>query len=74
MSTVKSGLNVLPVNIKKRAVTNINKHTENVDTDKVLSLVNAFNWTTSKEGYEYWYAVHKKYFLNQDVTIPKPLK
>lgn len=71
--TVKKGLNVLPANIKKRAIANIKNPTDETG-ENVLSLVRAFPWPTTKEGHDYWYAVHQKYFLNLDVKIPKPLK
>ncbi len=52
MAKIKKGLVPLPANIQKRALNN-NKEADKVISNKTLTLSEAFNWSESKEGFEY---------------------
>lgn len=61
MKTIREHLQELPEPARSRALVNMWwEDAENTYREQKKALYNAFNWSTSPEGYKYWNQVYQQ--------------
>jgi hypothetical protein len=60
--SLTSWYNELPEPIKSEAIENCKRNPDTIVADSLYSaILVGFMWTTSKQGYQYWNNISKKY-------------